>query len=256
MAGARDSTRDRRADAAVRDGLQQLAQINVLDAAPQVLAALPNITPESLQSVLSQRGDPAHRPAVAGRDGGRRGGDALRLQGLPDTVDAELLGRAAQRRGGRGSASRKRRGALSCIVVAQRFRRVHGAAKGLFEMNLFKDHRCDAQRVDRQRGRRRDRRAGPRGVAADRPAGGRRRMAASRSRRPARRTASARASRSPTARCPAPNLASAVQGQPGRDRAAAQTLPVPSARTAGARGGLPRRYRARADRPPDAVERQ
>src|SRR5439155_703373 len=39
-----------------------VATVNVLDAAPQVLAALPNMTPESLQSVLSQRGDPALDP--------------------------------------------------------------------------------------------------------------------------------------------------------------------------------------------------
>src|SRR6195952_1379921 len=39
-----------------------LASINVLDAAPQVLAALPGMTPENLQEVLSQRGDPALDP--------------------------------------------------------------------------------------------------------------------------------------------------------------------------------------------------
>src|SRR3954470_7904637 len=39
-----------------------LATVNVMDAAPQVLAALPNITPQSLQSVLSARGDPAADP--------------------------------------------------------------------------------------------------------------------------------------------------------------------------------------------------
>jgi len=48
-----------------------VAQVNVLDAAPQVLAALPNITPESLQSVLSQRGDPALDPrSLIGMAGG------------------------------------------------------------------------------------------------------------------------------------------------------------------------------------------
>lgn len=65
-------------------------QINVLDAAPQVLAALPNITPESLQSVLSQRGDPTidRRALVrmAGGDGATLSGSrAYRI-----SVDAEL----------------------------------------------------------------------------------------------------------------------------------------------------------------------
>ncbi len=46
------------------------------------------------------------------------------------------------------------------------------------------------------------------------------------------------------------------QGQPGRDRAAAEALPVSSAGTAGARGRLHRGHRARADRSPDAVERE
>jgi len=35
-----------------------LASVNILDAAPQVVAALPGMTPEKLQSVLAQRGDP------------------------------------------------------------------------------------------------------------------------------------------------------------------------------------------------------
>ena len=39
-----------------------LASINVLDAAPQVLAALPGMTPEKLQDMLAQRGDPAVDP--------------------------------------------------------------------------------------------------------------------------------------------------------------------------------------------------
>ena len=48
-----------------------VAQINVLDAAPQVLAALPNITPKSLQSVLTQRSDPALDPrSLVGMAGG------------------------------------------------------------------------------------------------------------------------------------------------------------------------------------------
>jgi general secretion pathway protein K len=36
-----------------------MASVNILEAAPQVVAALPGMTPEKLQSVLAQRGDPA-----------------------------------------------------------------------------------------------------------------------------------------------------------------------------------------------------
>jgi general secretion pathway protein K len=39
-----------------------LASINVLDAAPLVLASLPGMTPENLQSILKQRGDPTQDP--------------------------------------------------------------------------------------------------------------------------------------------------------------------------------------------------
>jgi general secretion pathway protein K len=50
-----------------------LASINVLDAAPQVVAALPGMTPENLQGVLAQRGDPALDPrsllALTGGEG-------------------------------------------------------------------------------------------------------------------------------------------------------------------------------------------
>jgi general secretion pathway protein K len=67
-----------------------LASINVLDAAPQVLAALPNMTPENLQSVLAQRGDPSLDPqsllGMAGGEGATLSGSrAFRI-----TVDAEL----------------------------------------------------------------------------------------------------------------------------------------------------------------------
>jgi general secretion pathway protein K len=47
--------------------------INILDAAPQVVAALPDMTPERLQAVLSQRGDPSLDPrsvlALVGGEG-------------------------------------------------------------------------------------------------------------------------------------------------------------------------------------------
>jgi general secretion pathway protein K len=50
-----------------------LASINILDAAPQVVAALPGMTPERLQALLSQRGDAALDPrsliAMAGGEG-------------------------------------------------------------------------------------------------------------------------------------------------------------------------------------------
>jgi general secretion pathway protein K len=67
-----------------------LASINVLDAAPQVLAALPNMTPENLQSVLAQRGDPSLDPqsllGMAGGEGATLSGSkAFRI-----TVDADL----------------------------------------------------------------------------------------------------------------------------------------------------------------------
>jgi general secretion pathway protein K len=39
-----------------------MASINIADAAPQVVAALPGMTPERLQAVLSQRGDPRVDP--------------------------------------------------------------------------------------------------------------------------------------------------------------------------------------------------
>jgi general secretion pathway protein K len=41
-----------------------MASINIADAAPQVVAALPGMTPERLQAVLAQRGDPNLDPRV------------------------------------------------------------------------------------------------------------------------------------------------------------------------------------------------
>ena len=47
-----------------------LPAVNILDAAPQVVAALPGMTPENLQAVLSQRSDPALDPrSLAGLTG-------------------------------------------------------------------------------------------------------------------------------------------------------------------------------------------
>ncbi len=67
-----------------------LPSINVLDAAPQVLAALPNMTPENLQSVLTQRNDPTLDPqSLIGMVGGEgatlSGSRAYRI-----AVDVEL----------------------------------------------------------------------------------------------------------------------------------------------------------------------
>ena len=55
-----------------------LPSINVADAAPQVLAALPGMTPENLQAVLAQRGDPNADPRslvpMTGGEGGTLAG--------------------------------------------------------------------------------------------------------------------------------------------------------------------------------------
>jgi general secretion pathway protein K len=56
-----------------------LASINILDAAPQVVAALPGMTPENLQQVLTQRGDPELDPqSLLGLAGG---GEAANVAG-------------------------------------------------------------------------------------------------------------------------------------------------------------------------------
>ena len=48
-----------------------LASINILDAAPQVVAALPGMTPENLQAILTQRGDPTiNQQSLLGLVGG------------------------------------------------------------------------------------------------------------------------------------------------------------------------------------------
>lgn len=66
-----------------------LASINVLDAAPRVVAALPAMTPENLQAVLAQRGDPALDPqsliGLAGEGATLAGSKAYRI-----TVAAEF----------------------------------------------------------------------------------------------------------------------------------------------------------------------
>ena len=66
-----------------------LASVNIFDAAPQVVAALPGMTPEKLQDVLAQRADPTQdRQSLLGIAGGEAatlaGSKAYRI-----TVDVE-----------------------------------------------------------------------------------------------------------------------------------------------------------------------
>jgi general secretion pathway protein K len=67
-----------------------MAAINVQDAAPQVLAALPGMTPENLQSLLAQRSDPSVDPhALIGLSGGE-GATLASSKAYRITVDVEL----------------------------------------------------------------------------------------------------------------------------------------------------------------------
>ncbi len=66
-----------------------LASVNIRDAAPQVVAALPGMTPENLQEVLTQRADPAQDPRSLL---GITGGEGATLSGSKTyriTVDAQ-----------------------------------------------------------------------------------------------------------------------------------------------------------------------
>jgi general secretion pathway protein K len=68
-----------------------LPAINILDAAPQVVAALPGMTPENLQAVLSQRGDPALDPrSLLGMAGGGEGATLAASKAYRVTVGVEL----------------------------------------------------------------------------------------------------------------------------------------------------------------------
>jgi general secretion pathway protein K len=74
-----------------------MAAINVLDAAPQVLAALPGMTPEILQSLLAQRSDPSIDPhALIGLSGGE-GATLASSRAYRISVEVELPD--GQRRG-------------------------------------------------------------------------------------------------------------------------------------------------------------
>jgi general secretion pathway protein K len=67
-----------------------LASVNILDAAPQVVAALPGMTPENLQSVLSQRADPALDPrSLLGMAGGGEGATLAASRAYRMTIAVE-----------------------------------------------------------------------------------------------------------------------------------------------------------------------
>lgn len=80
-----------------------LASVNIRDAAPQVVAALPGMTPEKLQEVLTQRADPAQDPqsllGIAGGEGATLAGSkAYRVtvgveagNGRRNTAEAVIL---------------------------------------------------------------------------------------------------------------------------------------------------------------------
>jgi general secretion pathway protein K len=75
-----------------------MAGINLADAAPQVLAALPGMTPENLQSLISQRSDPSIDPhELIGLSGGE-GATLASSKAYRISVDVELADR--QRSGG------------------------------------------------------------------------------------------------------------------------------------------------------------
>jgi len=86
-----------------------LASVNILDAAPQVVAALPGMTPENLQEVLAQRGDPALDPRSLLAMTGGEGATLAGFQSLPDDDRSGIERRGdGARGGGRDPASRKR----------------------------------------------------------------------------------------------------------------------------------------------------
>ena len=67
-----------------------LASINVLDAAPQVLAALSGMTPENLQALLAQRSDPSVDPHALIALSGGEGATLASSKAYRVAVDAEL----------------------------------------------------------------------------------------------------------------------------------------------------------------------
>jgi general secretion pathway protein K len=67
-----------------------MAQVNVRDAEPQVLAALPNMTPQTLQDLLSQRSDPTVDPRALIATSGGEGVTLASSMTYRVTVDAEF----------------------------------------------------------------------------------------------------------------------------------------------------------------------
>ena len=93
------------------------ASVNILDAAPQVVAALPGMTPETLAGGIVAAWRSAAGSTIAARDGRRGRRHAGGVQSLPDDGRHRFRQRAAQRRRGRDPASR--RAATSPIVYCR-----------------------------------------------------------------------------------------------------------------------------------------
>ena len=97
-----------------------LAKVNVLDAAPEVIAALPGMTPALLNAFLDKRESGAGRRAIpAGIAGSQSGGGdhraECRLSGAgPDRIRQWPAGRVRGRHSD-GNLG----GALSCLVLAR-----------------------------------------------------------------------------------------------------------------------------------------
>lgn len=72
-----------------------LASVNILDAAPQVVAALPDMTPERLQAVLTQRDDPRIDPRTligGGETASLTASPAYRLTVRTELANGRLVG--------------------------------------------------------------------------------------------------------------------------------------------------------------------
>jgi general secretion pathway protein K len=73
-----------------------MGTVNVMDAAPQVLAALPGMTPEVLQEILRERSDPSVNPrSVAALTGGNGTVDGARTYRLTVAVESPLRRRGS-----------------------------------------------------------------------------------------------------------------------------------------------------------------
>jgi general secretion pathway protein K len=67
-----------------------LDSVNILDAAPQVVAALPGMTPERLQEVLAQRGDPTLDPRSLLSITGGQGATVAGSMAYRMTIEADI----------------------------------------------------------------------------------------------------------------------------------------------------------------------